>query len=430
MRNKFFEFRINRSQTVIIILSLLFWAWSYPQEVSNVNQLSNAMITGKIMETKPWPLAGFLRSNNKEPQCESLTFAADFSAFYISARHLNQPDIYTGKYDCLIKTPPRLLPYPPFIFYVFNKLFCNLPFAQSVLCYLFLQVAILIVSSYWILRYYQLGEMILPVSVFYCFILFLTPVGLTWFERGQVEIYSAVSILFFMFAVYERKSYAFLLAAFFGSLKFANAFFFFQAFFCLLILFRDIKTVRFLGIFIGIILLTFIFFPMDLISSYLNCCYKYQLLRETQGISLIGRTPFMGVVPILIFSLLIYPLSLLIRNRNTQKVFFETFLPYMTALAAFDLLIPRIAYEYRTLCLLGFVPVLIPWLVKYKGNYIYKTVFISCFALFMLFAFHSYSIFLNIPTTSGCFIYVYMIYFLVITIFSVLFILRPIIKRD
>ena len=141
------------------------------------------------------------------------------------AKHFEDPDIYTGKYEANNTFPY----YPPFLIFLLSKTLAHFVFPTAVLLHIASQVILLLAASYFVLRYYGLGIFILPVSLIYFMVLFLTPVGLSWFERGKFEIYPAISILLFMFAVYENKWYLFL-AALFASIKWTVMPFFAQAF--------------------------------------------------------------------------------------------------------------------------------------------------------------------------------------------------------
>lgn len=318
MVNKLFSG--SRLYLWIVIASLSIGACGLPFIISNINKLSYSFISGKITKSSPLLYMVYIVGKRLDQGFEDITFAEDFSSVYEIAKHLDKPDIYTGKYDFIGRTTP----YPPILFYLYKKIFSDMPFAQAALSYIFLQVLILIISSYWVLRYYRLGIMIIPVSVLYFFILFLTPVGLGWFERGQFDIYSGVAILFLMFAIYESKSYAFVLSAFFASLKFSAILFILQAFVIYLIFFRNPKALKSFILFVSVVLLTFIFFPVSLIKSYLVCCIEFNNASHfVDGISLQRIMPFWSIKYVPILGLSCYFLILFLKKK--EPVFFKTF---------------------------------------------------------------------------------------------------------
>jgi len=125
---------------------------------------------------------------------------------------------------------------------------------------------------------------------------------------------------------------------------------------------------------------------------------------------------------ILISSLLIY-LIFLLRSKD-KTVFLKTFLPYLTGLLGLDLLTISQAFEYRTLCFLGFIPMLIAWLMRYKNNFVYKVIFAVGFILFMIEAFHAYTIFTANKLIDVYLTAVYMFYLIFMIITSIIFILK------
>ena len=130
---------------------------------------------------------------------------------------------------------------------------------------------------------------------------------------------------------------------------------------------------------------------------------------------------------LLIISLLIYLIFLSMCKNKT--IFLKTFLPYMTGLLALDLLTISRAFEYRALCFLGFIPMLMPWMIKYKNNAFYVILFILAFALFTITAFHGYGLFSTIDIKEQYFTAFYLAYFIGITTLTICFISKQIIDE-
>ncbi|MBF0331955.1 MAG: hypothetical protein HQL17_08495 [Candidatus Omnitrophica bacterium] len=401
----------------IVVVSLFLGAWCSPLIVSNVEKMSRSIMTGKETKPVPMPLYGFWHPQSRMNRSEHFTFAVDFAGLYMIARHFGEPDLYQGKYDVMKRT----VVFPPILFYMCNRLFCGISFPQAALCFIFLQVAILLISSFWILRYYRLGVLIVPTAVLYFFLLFLTPVGLTWFERGQFDIYPALSILFFMFAVYESKGYAFVLSAFFASLKWVAPLFFLQAFIAYLFLFHARRSWGYFGLFMGTILLTLIVFPYDLIYSYFQCLLEYQKISPLpSNISLINKIPSLVQSVLIILSSGAYVLALF--QCKEKGIFFKTFLPYATGLLALNILMMSRPWEYKALCFLGFVPMIVPWAMKFTNSYVYRVVFLVAFGLFLMIVFRTYGLFMPLPIGAEVITTIYLAYFMGIVTLSVLFI--------
>jgi len=386
-----------------------------PQVVSNISKLSISILTGVRIEPIPSPLYGFLHFPNLKPEFKDITFAADFASVYTTAKHLDKPDIYTGEYD----VSHRDVPYPPITFFLCNKFLGKLPFGQAALSFLFLQIILLFISSFLVLRYYRLGLIMIPLTVVYSYLLFLTPVGLSWFERGQFDIFPALSILFFMFAVYESKGYAFVLSALFASFKWTACLFFVQGFIIYLVYCFDLKSLKHFSIFAGVLLLTLVFSPYKLILNSFLALYKFQRLSP-MGPTLTNRLPAESIYLLLILSLLGYLVILLMCHH--KKIFLKTFLPYMTGLLALDLIIISRAFEYRALCFIGFLPMLLPWIIKFKNISFYKIFFVFTFSLFIIAAFHGVSSNLSIYMTDENLTTIYLAYFIMISVLPIFFI--------
>ncbi|MBF0512008.1 MAG: DUF2029 domain-containing protein, partial [Candidatus Omnitrophica bacterium] len=225
---------------------------------ANINHLIYSINTGVVWQTDPKPLYGFLQPSSFDPVFSDLTFAVDFSGVYFRSNNFDKGDIYRNRYYDVTHRP---LLYSPLICYLYNKTFCHLPFPRSALLHLLFQVFLLMIGTLFVYRYYRLDILILPTLVLYAVLIGLTPVGLSWFERGQFDIYPAVAILFFVFGVTESKWYAFVLSALVASLKWNMIPFFVEGFVFYLLFYGDKRRFQFLGVFLGIIAVSVILFP-------------------------------------------------------------------------------------------------------------------------------------------------------------------------
>jgi len=278
---------------------------------------------------------------------------------------------------------------------------------------IFLILMLLLSASYYVLSYYRLSFMAIPVSLIYLIIIFLTPVGLTWVERGQCDIYPALAILFFMFAVYESKASAFILAAFFASLKLTIAPFFIQAFILYLLIDFNYKKLFFFFLFAAVILTTLLIFPQYSIA-FLTSVFSVPFV---EGITLVNRMPHIVILLIPFLSLLVYLIPLYLSPR--KDLFLKTFLPYSTGLVAIGVLLPPTSWEYRTICFLGFIPMVIAWLNRYSWDKIYTREFISLFLLFLVVTFHGFWFISAIRPAWEYFIASYIAFYLAIAVISI-----------
>ncbi|MBF0489456.1 MAG: DUF2029 domain-containing protein [Candidatus Omnitrophica bacterium] len=367
----------------VITVSMILGFLLAPVIFSNIKNISNAFISRVDRKTTPEPLYGFLQPFSYNSAFWDMSFALDFAGVYYRAKNFDRGDIYTNRnYDIL----GRPLLYSPIICYLYSKTFCKLPYSTAVLFHIFFQCILLLIATYLVLRYYKLELLIIPFILIYSILLFLTPVGLSWFERGQFEIYPALAILFFMFAVQESKGYAFVISAIFASLKWTLAPFFIQAFVIYFFLSRDKDKIKFCLMFAAVIVLTLVFFPYYL-KDYLTILTQAQSF-SAEGISLVSRMPsyVISLIPLITLGVYLIPLCLNYKRIKSHN----TFLPYMTSLVTINMLLPSITYEYRIVCLIGFLPMTIPWVIKYKEDRLFQIEFISLLTIFMFVAFHGF----------------------------------------
>lgn len=404
-----------------VFLSIFLGGLLFSPISSNIVKMIHTFETGKVDQTNPLPLYGFFRPEKNKPVCNDFTFGVDFGQIYYSSKYFSNVDIYkTTKYDVF----ERPFCYPPILCYLYNKTLCHFLYPQAVILHLFLQIFLLLSASYYVLNYYRLNFMALPVTLIYFIVLFLTPVGLAWAERGQFDIYTALAILFFMFAVYESNAYAFILAAFFASLKPTIAPFFVQAFIVYLLIDFNHKKLLFFFLFAAVILINLLFFPH---YSILFLTAVYTIRFWSQGLTLVNRMPSIIILFIPIISLLVYLIPLGLKAQ--KHISLKTFLPYATGLVTIDILLTPISWEYRTLCLLGFIPMAIAWFFHYCRDILYRREFILLFLLFLFVSFHCFW-FLSSASTMWSpkpeyFIASYIAYYLAIAVISISRIYAP-----
>ena len=398
----------------VIIISIFLGAIATPFIVSNITKMCHAIQTTTPANIIPQPLYGFFHFDSPKEEYKKVTYAWDFGPVYVTGKgfnNFNYTDIYTGQFDG--SEGPIL--YPPILHYLYNKTFCKFPFAQAALLHLSFQIVVLLGATYFVLRHYRLSIMVIPVTIVYFIILFLTPVGLSWFERGQFDIYPALAILFYMFAVDTSQGSMFAMSAFFASLKGTVFPFFIPAFIMYLLFKPSFKKLKFFLIFTSVILAAMLFFPYCW-KSCLLANYQYQN-SYIGGITLVNKIPRWALYIIPLMSALIYLIPLFLNKRTSS--FPRTYLPYMTGVGALSILLASLSYEFRAICLIGFLPMVIRWAIKYKQDQPYQIGCIVLFVLFLFTVFHGYWIIDKMDLDEGTIINIYLLYFVSITTASV-----------
>jgi len=77
MKNSYLKYKSNQIYLSIIIISFLLGAACLPLIFSNINNLTQSILTGKLHYTKPYPLYGYLHHKPKSPDLNYITYAAD-----------------------------------------------------------------------------------------------------------------------------------------------------------------------------------------------------------------------------------------------------------------------------------------------------------------------------------------------------------------
>lgn len=389
----------------------------------NAKNLSIAILTGDETPLTPKPYHGFLHlPQSDNPERKNMTFAADFAAIYYTARHFNEPDIYAGKYD----PAGRHILYSPSTYYFYQKTFCRLPYGQAALAHLSFQLILLFAATFFLLGRIKRLFLLIPVTVIYGILIFLTPVGLSWFERGQTDLYAACALMFLIFSFYESKGYAWILAALCLSLKYTIIIFVAEFIFIYLLFSSDRMKWRNFFLFLGGFFLTLILFPPQFLP-FVWSMYETQNFHF-QGMTLVGRVSREILFVIAGASLGLY-LGLAGLQRKKEIFVRQTLLPYGTGLIVLNLLFLSFNYQYRIMTLIGFIPLFILWYFRWNQKGKLSLFFILIFTVFLIFSFHVPGIFNPSYPSDGYFVLVYIIYAAVIAIVTVVEAMRGLLKK-
>lgn len=189
--------------------------------------------------------------------------------------------------------------------------------------------------------------------------LFLSPVGLSWMERGQFTLFVALSYLWLMLAVITGKKRYAVCAAVFGYVKWTSFPFVFVVFLVYIVTahsWEECKKRLLLPTVYGCTtaLLFLTFYSEGLL--FVKAIGVQELTFEPLGISLARILPrsFVKATPFLLVTV-----GLLERLSVKRDVSY--LLPFFTGAAVLMLTYPTFAFDYSEPCLLAFVPCLIYW---------------------------------------------------------------------
>lgn len=305
--------------------------------------------------------------------------------------------------------------YAPFVLFLCSITFCKLNYGEASLFHLFSQLALFyffFVRSFIILnikQYIPLGVLIVNIC------LFLTPTGISWFERGQFSLYVSMSYLLVILWLLKRASIYVLLSALFAFIKwtsFPTIFVVLSVFIFASLNFKEVRIKVFNVLpFVGVILLLLIFFPVE-DYYFLQGLYQQEFFATSQGISLVRMWPavFVKFMPLLLIGM-----SWLYVRKYRNNL--EEYLPFFTGAGILMLTFPTKAYEYNVSTLFCFIPMIIYWavLAAHRKWTLVRSLMVYVFFIFLVFA--SYSrILVSLFETEKI---VYLMYLVVTTVMLV-----------
>jgi hypothetical protein len=219
--------------------------------------------------------------------------------------------------------------------------------------------------------------------------LFLTPAGLSWFERGQFSLYVAISYLLVMLGILKSRPAFFLWGAFFAFVKWIS----FPTILVILSAFllssRSLKQLKMnillVALFVAMVLFFLAFFPkMD--YYFLQGLYQQESFATPRGVSLVRLLPVM-YVKIIPFFLICLSLLHVRKHRDNSK----EYLPFFTGVGVLMLTYPTKAYEYNVPILFCFIPFIVYWAGSSwsRAEAFVRTLMASIFFLFLMSASYS-----------------------------------------
>jgi hypothetical protein len=205
----------------------------------------------------------------------------------------------------------------------------------------------------------KIGKYILPGVLFVNLFLFLTPAGLSWFERGQFSLYIGAAILLMILGFIKKKPILVIFSALFAFNKWTSFPTLFVIFSTAILGSKSLAEGK-KNFFIGgafllvVFALTFLFPAQSM--DFLKGILQQERFATPGGVSLAK------VLPVWIEKLLPIPLIILgyFHFKINQNIVERT-IPFLAGAAVLMLIYPTLAYEYNLPSLLGFIPLLVYW---------------------------------------------------------------------
>jgi hypothetical protein len=282
--------------------------------------------------------------------------AADFAQVYFPSNQ-KVHDYYTKESGDPFNRPSR---YAPVVHRICELTLCKLPYGWASWLHVVFQVLIFYVSVYFVLRALRLGSLFILVILVSNAVIFATPVGMSFVERGQFSIYVACAYMWLLLGLNKKKGLYLVIAAFFTMVKWTALPFVFVIF--SLWLLSEWKKNHYSGItkFIHLPLMFVITFCLLLIPGFDNMESFLNGLMSQEANSHGTSLSLSLIVPRVIAKLM--PLFLIVVGSMylfKRKLFFESGSLLWCSFGFLLVTYPTKAFDYSTPCILGFLPFLI-----------------------------------------------------------------------
>jgi hypothetical protein len=290
---------------------------------------------------------------------------ADFAQIYFPAQEISQlGNAYTG-YVSLDpwKQPSR---YAPLVLALCSITLCKLNYGYASLGNILLQLLLFFPTLYFVFRSLGIKRYFLAVFVFTEFILLLTPVGLSWFERGQFSLYVTISYLLLLFGLTRNNPVMIIVSAGFAFIKWTSLPLIFIVLAVYILSSKSKKEAQHNLMLASIFCLVAVLLLLPLISvnvTFIRGLMDQEISRYPLGLSLAIFMP-RPVVKSLPFALIIGGYII----ARIKKSNFIDLLPFLTGAAVILLLYPTVAFDYSVPTILGLIPILIFWVRQLASN--------------------------------------------------------------
>lgn len=285
---------------------------------------------------------------------------ADFAQIYFPS--LNLPALQ-GAYSIENSIDPWRRPsrYPPLIHVICAYTLCLLPYGQASLVHLALQTILFIASFVYTFSVLNLRKYLLPALLLLNICLFLTPVGLSFYERGQLTLYVGLCYLWLMLALVTGKRRYAIVSALFGFVKWVAFPFVFVSVAVALLISKNVRELKqrviSAGLFALLITLLLLTLPVNA-NFFVQGLVKQELgmVSIAMGNALVRIMPLHVVKSVPFFLIVIGFVSRFSGNRPLPYL-----IPFFAGAATILVTYPTFAFDYSVPYLAAFIPFLIYW---------------------------------------------------------------------
>jgi len=251
----------------------------------SVDTVKGNLYSEKIFGKTRYPSMRIPKSNNAIESHATNRISADFAQIYFPAR-FNQSSAYTYETDDPWMRPSR---YAPLIHYIFKYTLCKLQYGYASLINILFQLLLFYLSIFFVLKQLNIEKYYLSLLILFNIILFLTPVGLSWFERGQFSLYVANAYLWLLIGIIKSNKHYIIISSIFAFFKWTSFPFIFIVF---ILSFFNAKTYNdFKNIFFNAVVFSFTIFILFIFSfkegiAFISGIIEQEKYFNPQGLSL------------------------------------------------------------------------------------------------------------------------------------------------
>ncbi|MGA7192254.1 MAG: hypothetical protein WBW94_01395 [Anaerolineales bacterium] len=360
----FFE-KIKRPAFILIFIILHYFAFR------NLYVLSEDMILGNFAAQKivPIPIYGIERIPAGKKVAIKYhaqnRLGVDFAQIYFPAQ---QPNLLGNSYNENTTLDPAQRPsrYAPLVEYICAMTICKLDFGYASFWHMVIQILLFFLVSYLAFRSLGFKHYFWIFVLFADCCMFLTPVGVTWFQLGQFSLYVAAGYLLLLWGLLRKNIVLILLSALFAFVKWTSLPFSFVALSVYILNSKNRKELQFS--LLAAFLFGAVFVLLSLPFFYESIPFIQGLLYQEshkipQGLSLAIYLP-KYIVKSLPFVLSIVGYFIARFNKND---FIDLF-PFLIGSSIVLLLYPTLAFDYSAPIMLGLIPLIIFWFRAHQEN--------------------------------------------------------------
>lgn len=308
------------------------------------------------------PSYGFMRVPESD-QCKQTQscnkLAADFAPVYFSgAMNTSLEEAYDTEHTA--DPWKRASRSSPALHYFYSKTLAKISYGWASFIHLFGQIILFYLSIICTFKILGLKRGKIEVLLFIPIVLFATPSGLAWFERGQFSLFVASAYLWSINGIVTRKNLYFFIAALFAFFKWTSLVFISMTFlFFLLHRLFDFKKNKWLlgqtvlnyAVFSFVFLLLFFLFYEESLL-FLEIAFTQEHFFVPTSMSILNVLPEKFFKYLFVLLLCGIPVVIFFKVKSVEK----WGAPVLVSFCLYSSIHPTLSFDYSIPYLLGLIP--------------------------------------------------------------------------